>query len=270
VIPADLKKRPFTLHEARAAGLTRRVLASKSWRRIGPSLYCWADLEVGAWQLLQAWHLRLPNAVFSGLTAAWLHRLDVDPCHPVEIAVPPASGVRSRPNLVVRRFDLHQTDVTTVRGLATTTLQRTFRDLSRRLPEVEVLVLADAALRLKLGRFADLAERAESPMETRLRWLLLKAGLPRPQVQTDLHDSADRFVGRADLYYPAARLVIEYDGTNHRDRLVEDNRRQNLLLNAGYRLLRFTAADIHQRPNVVTSEVSQALRTALQAAAASG
>jgi very-short-patch-repair endonuclease len=42
------------------------------------------------------------------------------------------------------------------------------------------------------------------------------------------------------------------------------------LLNAGYRLLRFTAADIHQRPDVVTSEVSQALRTALRAAAASG
>jgi very-short-patch-repair endonuclease len=88
--------------------------------------------------------------------------------------------------------------------------------------------------------------------------------------QVDLRDANHRFVGRADLYYPAARLVIEYDGTNHRDRLVEDNRRQNLLLNAGYRLLRFTAADIHQRPNVVTSEVSQALRTAPRGAAASG
>lgn len=31
-----------------------------------------------AWQVLQAWQRRLPNAVFTGLTAAWLHRLDVD------------------------------------------------------------------------------------------------------------------------------------------------------------------------------------------------
>ncbi|TMC75828.1 MAG: DUF559 domain-containing protein [Chloroflexi bacterium] len=99
-------------------------------------------------------------------------------------------------------------------------------------------------------------------METRLRWLLLQAGLPRPQVQTDLRDSDGRFVGRADLYYPTARLVIEYDGANHRDRLVEDNRRQNLILNAGFRLLRFTAADIRQRPDVVTSQVRRALSPA--------
>ena len=31
-----------------------------------------------------------------------------------------------------------------------------------------------------------------------------------------------RLFGRADLYDRAARLVIEFDGSNHRDRLVED------------------------------------------------
>src|SRR5205807_8693217 len=53
-------------------------------------------------------------------------------------------------------------------------------------------------------------------------------------------------------------LAIEYDGGNHRDRLVEDNRRQNLLINAGFRLLRFTASDVHQRPDVVTAQVRDA------------
>ena len=66
-------------------------------------------------------------------------------------------------------------------------------------------------------------------------------------------------LGRADLYYPAARLVLEYDGGNHRDRLVQDDRRQNLLVNAGFRLLRFTAGDIHNRPEVVESQVRGAL-----------
>ena len=97
-------------------------------------------------------------------------------------------------------------------------------------------------------------------METRLRWLLLQAGLPRPEVQTDLRDGDGRFVGRADLYYPAARLVIEYDGVNHRERLIEDNRRQNLLITAGYTLLRFTAADIEKRAVVIEAQVRQALR----------
>ncbi len=96
-------------------------------------------------------------------------------------------------------------------------------------------------------------------METRLRWLLLQAGLPRPEVQANLHDACGRFVGRADIYYPAARLVIEYDGVNHRDRLVEDNRRQNLLINAGFHMLRFPAPDIHLRPEVVQAQVRGAL-----------
>jgi len=96
-------------------------------------------------------------------------------------------------------------------------------------------------------------------METRLRWLLLQAGLPRPEVQTDLRNPEGRFIGRADLYYPSARLVIEYDGANHRERLVEDNRRQNLILTAGYRLLRFTAADFNQRPDSLLAQVRRVL-----------
>jgi very-short-patch-repair endonuclease len=99
-------------------------------------------------------------------------------------------------------------------------------------------------------------------METRLRWLLIQRGLPRPEVQVNLRDEKKRFLGRADLYYPAARLVVEYDGGNHRDRLVEDDRRQNLLVNAGFRLLRFTASDIHNHPDVVEAQVRSALNGA--------
>ncbi|HET7419295.1 MAG TPA: hypothetical protein VFL27_02840, partial [Candidatus Dormibacteraeota bacterium] len=104
-----------------------------------------------------------------------------------------------------------------------TTVAQTFRDLSRRLPPVELLVLADEALRLGLGRFHELAEPADSPMETRLRWSLITAGLPRPEVQTDLYDGSGNFLGRADIYYPQVHLVIEFDGGNHRDRLVDDD-----------------------------------------------
>jgi very-short-patch-repair endonuclease len=95
-------------------------------------------------------------------------------------------------------------------------------------------------------------------METRLRWLLLKAGLPRPEVQRSLHDSQGRFIGRADLYYDSSRLVVEFDGGNHRDRLVEDNRRQNKLMNGGYTVLRFTASDVFNRPDAVVAQVSAA------------
>jgi hypothetical protein len=107
-----------------------------------------------------------------------------------------------------------------------------------------------------LRRVADFAEPvAESPMESRLRMLLVLGGLPRPQAQVSLHDNHGRFVGRPDLYYSSHRLGIEYDGGTHRLSLAEDNQRQNRLLAAGIRLLRFTAADVRQNPDSVTTQV---------------
>jgi hypothetical protein len=48
-----------------------------------------------------------------------------------------------------------------------------------------------------LRRAIELAEPAtQSPMETRLRLLLVMAGLPRPQAQVSIHDTYGRFLGR--------------------------------------------------------------------------
>ena len=251
-IPAQLTKAPFTLIEARSAGVSKRALQGKAWRRLASGLYCWSELPDDTWHLLAAWQRRLPpDAVFIGLTAAWLYRLDVDPSHPVEVGVPSSSHARSRPGLVLRR--LAGLDPKMVRGLRTVPAERMFVELRKHLSPMEYLVLADQALRLRLGRFDELADLAESPMETRLRWVLLQSGLPRPQVQARLP------FGRADLYYPAARLVIEYDGVNHRDRIVDDNRRQNMRLNGGFRLLRFTAGDVYDRSDFLVSQVRTAL-----------
>ena len=96
-------------------------------------------------------------------------------------------------------------------------------------------------------------------METRLRLLLIFARLPRPQVQVPLYDGSGQFVGRPDLYYPQQRLALEYDGATHRESLAADNRRQNRLINAGYRLLRFSAADVLSAPHSVLFLVKQAL-----------
>jgi len=173
---------------------------------------------------------------------------------------------------MVRRSEIGLGDYVTVRGVRVTSALRTLSDLCPRLKGVEALALMDAAVRLKLTDrpalihaqsvcmrlLGPLAEAAESPMETRLRWLLLKAGLPRPEVQRSLVDSHGRFVGRADMYYDRTRLVVEFDGGNHRDRLIEDNRRQNMLISAGYTVLRFTASDIFSRPDTVVAQVSAA------------
>jgi very-short-patch-repair endonuclease len=61
------------------------------------------------------------------------------------------------------------------------------------------------------------------------------------------------------LLYRNERLAIEYDGGNHRDRLVEDDRRQNDLVGAGLRLLRFTASDVYGSPDGVVMQVRRGL-----------
>ena len=85
------------------------------------------------------------------------------------------------------------------------------------------------------------------------------AGLPRPQAQVHLTDESGHFLGRADLFYAEQRLVIEYDGATHRDSLVDDNRRQNRLIEAGYRVLRLTAADVLGTPPAVIDLVRRNL-----------
>lgn len=239
-------------------------------------------MRVDPWAVLNAWRRQLPpDAIFCGASAAWLLGLDVNPMTPVEVTVAPSSGIRPQAGLKVRRCAIASCDAVEVRGLRTTSLHRTLADICLDRQPVDALVILDMAMhgRMtdpgalrrycntmqrragagKLRALAALAAPAESPMETRLRWILLGAGLPGPTVQADLRDSEGRFIGRADLYYSAARLVIEYDGENHRDRLTEDNRRQNLLMNAGFRLLRFTASDIYGRPEVVAAQVRGAL-----------
>jgi hypothetical protein len=105
------------------------------------------------------------------------------------------------------------------------------------------------------GRAGDRVRDGDAPAPA------ARAGWPGSAASAGraLHDERGRFLGRTDLYYPAQRLGLEYDGTTHRDSLVEDNRRQNRLQAAGYHLLRFTAADINRTPDAVVALVARQL-----------
>jgi hypothetical protein len=282
-IPKSIREKPFRLAEAREKGLDRWHLAGTSWRKLGPATYVSKDRVETPRLKLEAASLRLPaGAAFAGLSAAWLHGLEVEPCNPIEAIAPPAIGISSRAGMLVRRCAVDPQDLVRVQGLPATSVLRTLRDLSLRLPLVEAVVIADMAMHLQLTSTAALHRSvekssgaqgvrklrhvlefvepaSESPMETRLRMLLVLGGLPRPEAQVTIRDSWHRFVGRPDLYYRGERLGLEYDGGIHRETLAEDNRRQNRLLEAGVRLLRFTAGDVFNSPDVVVAQVRNAL-----------
>ncbi|MGC1213548.1 MAG: DUF559 domain-containing protein [Micromonospora sp.] len=102
---------------------------------------------------------------------------------------------------------------------------------------------------------------SESPMETRLRLLLLDAGLGPLTAHHDVLDARGRFVGRVDLAWPALRVAVEYDGDHHRERahFRQDVARLNALRAAGWLVLRFTADDVLRHPARTVALVTQAL-----------
>jgi len=277
-IPAELAHRPFNLNEAREHGVTKHQLVGAQWRRLGGGYYASSAIADAPMVRFTAALRRLPDGVLSGLSAAFLHGLDYPPCSPVEVTI---RGTSRFAGLAICRNLLVPEDIVMRRGLRVTSPLRTVVDLVSRLATVEGVVALDAALHkrlvslehvrawidahprhrgvAKLRRAVDLAEpEGESPMETRLRLILVFAGLPRPQVQVSLGDEVT-FLGRADLYYASHRLIIEYDGGTHRDRLAYDDRRQNRLVDAGYRLLRFTAPDILESPASIVALVRRNL-----------
>jgi hypothetical protein len=190
-------------------------------------------------------------------------------------------GISQRSGVSVRRAELADSEIVERQGFPTTTALRTVCDLASALRLSDAVAAVDMALHKQLVDLADLkqavADRqgskgvvrlrrsvaladgdSESPGETRLRLILILAGLPRPEAQVSLFDEQGNFLGRPDLFYRLHRLALEYDGAIHRDNLVDDNRRQNRLVNAGYQLLRFMAADFRS-PDAVVAQVRRAL-----------
>lgn len=288
-VPESLTRGPFTLRQGLDAGLTPDQLRTSAWKHLSFNWYCWAGLRVTEEMRLATIHAGLPpGAAFSGLTAARLHGLDLSPPRRPEVIVPPELEIADRIQATVRRVELHPTDLTWCHGLPVTSPLRTAFDLAGRSPLVEGVVAVDLALHAGLIALDEFAcyvaqharrpgvvrarrvlthaePKSESPMETRLRMLLVLAGLPRPQAQVDLTTSQGVFAGRADLFYPEALLAVEFDGENHRERLVGDDRRQNRIADLGITLLRYTTPDLSERPSAVVAEVGAALRRGTRA-----
>ena len=229
---------------------------------------------------------RLPaRAMFSGRTAAWLHGQENSPGNLFEVTLPMNSRTSRVAGARVTRSDFSEGEVSTVMGLRVTSRLRTVVDVARRLTLAEAVAVLDQALHRRLVKQTELRQwiathhgyrgirtlraaielvepATESPMETRLRMLLVLAGLPRPKVQVPIHDAAGIFVARPDLYYPIHRLAIEYDGATHRENFAADNWRQNRILESGHRILRFTATDVLRTPAATVLMVRRALAAA--------
>lgn len=96
-------------------------------------------------------------------------------------------------------------------------------------------------------------ERVESPRETRLRVALVLAGLPTPTCNQNLGSDTEP-IGRVDLVFVGFRVIVEYDGDQHRTDWRQWNRdidRLEAFGDAGYVVVRVTAQRMRQPREVV-------------------
>jgi len=160
--------------------------------------------------------------------------LDVSAVHPA--GPPEAVGVRGhrlrrRPDVV----DLHGLPVTSaletwcqLAGIVDlddliVIADRFVTDL--RMPEQQVrdrvltaIERTDPRQRRVLGQALHEARRGSaSPGETRLRLLLVRGGLPEPELNVPLYDDRGRYLGKPDIVYRRQRVVFEYEGDGHRE-----------------------------------------------------
>ena len=276
-----LRDEPLTTAQLVGLGVSedalRRALRRGQVRRLHHGVHVRADLTLTASVRLRAAVLATPLPLVAGHeTAAELWDVDVAPPgtptgdRPVRGYVPGGTRPPRRPGLRLTAARLPPEEIRRRGDLLLTSPTRTAIDLARERDVAEAVVVLDAflhrglthlgALQAGAGRLAGrrgvalLREavvaadgRAESPMESRLRMLLVRAGLPPPVPQHEVRAPDGRLLGRVDLAYVEQRLALEYDGREHHlepGRFQHDRHRSHDLLEAGWAVLRFTAHDV--------------------------
>lgn len=278
-LPTD---RPFTNHQASAAGVSRRVIdrlvAEGAVRRVLRGVY--VDASTADSLPLRADAVALVahrDAVITDLTAAWLHGADVLPAGDF---LPRVSMFQLPDNTRVRTMattggtrTLEPKDIELINGVRVTTPLRTALDAGRLLKRDHALAAIDALLRLRRFSQADMRRelprfrgyrgvvqlrclvpisdgRAESPRESVLRLRWLDAGLPAPHPQYVVNDDRGFPVYRLDLADPAARYAAEYDGHDYHsteEQRSRDDQRRAWLRGRGWTIDVFDRAALASR-----------------------
>jgi very-short-patch-repair endonuclease len=204
---------------------------------------------------------------------------------PVTVTLVGRNG-RSRPGLLVHRAaTLELADIRRHQGLPVTAPARTMIDFAASPTTTDLALeqalahgrrrrlLADAELGAALNRAgrragvrrlrrlvaAGATGLTRSQAEGLFLQLVRDAGLPAPRTNVRIHGL------EVDFAFDQARLVVEIDGfAFHGDRasFERDRARDQRLLAAGYRVIRFTWRQLHEQPLTVIARLVAALSAA--------
>ena len=213
-----------------------------------------------------------PDLVACHQTAARLWGFDVLGDDTLHFVGPAALVNRRLPGIQVHPSSLGCDDAVLLDGVWCTPAARTACDVVRLTRPLDGLATLDAALRssacdrssltlaveaqvglrqvVRLRELVPHADgRAESPMESRMRWRFIDGGLPAPDLQVRVGEgTVQRYL---DTGWVEQRVGAEFDGLEAHmtaQQLQDDRRRHNWLTDRRWKLLHFTAADVYRRP----------------------
>jgi hypothetical protein len=276
--------------QAEALGIPASTLSDQfvvyGWRRVHPGVFALPGAPA-------TFRLRVSAALLAAGSAAIACRRTAAHllgCWPqpdiVELFVPLQQRARSLNGVrCARTGSLRPSDRSEIAGLRITTAPRTLIDLAAVLePPALRAVLIDSRQRRLLTYERVLAaldglgplrgkgvvrrllweldaERCDSVLEAIVRALLRRAGIPDPNAGPFAVRAGARTL-HLDIAWPEQRVGIEVDGFAYhssRAQFDRDGRRQNLMVLAGWRVLRVSWDRVEQDPEGFVREVRQLL-----------
>ena len=276
--------KPFLRGQAIRAGISAAALRGPAYRSVMYAVYVDAAVpDSTRLRIKAALAVVGPRAHASHASAARVHGVPI-PTMPHEHVTVPEPDLR-RVRDEIRCHVSADAATTVVDGIAVSTVLQMFVELASVLDLVDLVVVGDHLVRRKGVRLATLVrhcaehagpgaraaaraasyvrERVDSPMETRLRMLIVLAGLPEPEVNLTVRTEDGEPIRRYDLVWRQARVIVEYDGRQHIERVEnweDDLARREEIDDEGWKQLVVTARGIHVEPGRTVERIWRALR----------
>jgi hypothetical protein len=274
---------PFTRAAALAAGWTPWQLRGRDVVRLHRNVYVSRRAtRTLALRTRGSLLIAPPGSMASHQTAALLWGGAVPPVSVIHLRIPP--GETFRVDGVLAHRGGEAAAVRWHRGLPLTSPEATFCDLAPTLDLVQLVVLGDRLVRRQVtsparlvacadqwrGRGAGTARRAaalvragvDSPPESRLRMLIVLAGLPEPTVNHIIRDPhTGAWLRRFELGYPELRIAVEYEGRHHRgddDVWAADIDRREDLDRRTWRVVQVISSGLDEHPLRTLQRIDQA------------
>ncbi|OBG79651.1 hypothetical protein A5699_12725 [Mycobacterium sp. E802] len=259
---------PFIGSEALAAGtLTRHELRTR-FVAIHHDIYVAKGTRPTA--LLRAracWLRSRGHGILAGYSASALHGARwIDASLPAYVI--DTNNRRPVRGIVTWADAIADDEICSIGDIRLTTPERTAVDLACKFPEDIAVPAIDALARATRMKVADIelaAERhagrkgikrarssivlvdprAESPQETWLRLLVIRAGYPRPESQYPVCNEYNALIGEVDLAWPEVKIALEYEGRHHTDpvQLRKDIARIDEMIEMDWIVIRVTGRD---------------------------